>query len=289
VNLTQHGGAGGVKRAYAVYLPGTVWPGTDTCDRNDWWTPGPGGATGYFNGAVQSTLAAWRTATGQDGASISADPRFVNGEDLHVALGTSPVGNAGTPVAVETEDIDGEPRSPATPDIGCDEFDATQMTVAVPLLAGWNMIANPVLAASGGDSVRALFPGALSPYAFAFSPSTGYHQQMVLAPGRGYWEKFSVAGFAYPSGDMLLQDTMDVEQGWNMVGSIGVPVDTAAIVTIPSGLRASFWFGYAGGYAAVDTLVPGGAFWVKASVAGKVVLQGSPPVQKIRNSGGIYH
>jgi hypothetical protein len=288
VNITQHSGGGGATRAYGVYLPASSWPSVDTCNRNDWWTPGPGGATGYFNGAVRSTLAAWRSATGQDAASMSADPRFVNGEDLHVALGTSPLGNAGVPVDGESEDIDGEPRNAATPDIGCDEFGPTQMAVAVPLLAGWNMIANPVISAPGRDSVRTLFAPSLFPYAFAFSPVSGYQQRLVMSNGRGYWEKFPAAGFAYPSGNMLLLDTIAVEQGWNMVGSIGVPVDTASVLAIPAGLRASLWFGYAGGYAAVDTLVPGRAFWVKASTAGRFILQGAAPAQKIRNSGGIH-
>jgi hypothetical protein len=288
VNTTLHGGGGPATRAYAVYLAAPSWPGQDTCDRNDWWTPGASGAVGYFNGQVRSSLGSWRTATGQDGSSLSADPRFVNLQDLHVALGSSPVGNAAVPLAGEAVDIDGDPRSPVAPDIGSDEFGAGHITVTVPLLTGWNMIASPVLAAAGGDSVRRLFAGALAPYAFAFSPSSGYEQHFIMENGKGYWEKFAMAGSAYPAGNMLLTDTIYVDQGWNMVGSISVPVDTGSVVALPAGIKSSSWFAYAGGYAATDSLIPGRAYWIKASAAGRFILQGPPPVflpPIVRNSG----
>jgi hypothetical protein len=73
-----------------------------------------------------------------------------------------------------------------------------------------------------------------------------------------------------------------------MVGSISVPVDTGSVVALPSGLRSSLWFGYAGGYAAVDTLVPGASYWVKSRIAGRFVLRGLPPVQKKGNFSGIH-
>jgi hypothetical protein len=288
MNTTVHGGGGVASRAFGIYFPASTWPAGDTCNRNDWWTPGSSGATGYHDGAVYGTLPLWRAATGQDAASLSADPRFVNARDLHVALGTSPVGNAGNPVSGETLDIDGETRSGIAPDIGCDEFGAAHIAVAVSLAAGWNMIANPVHVAAGTDSVRMLYPTSLAPYAFAFSPSTGYLQQSVLENGRGYWEKFASGGYAYPSGDVVLADTIALEPGWNMVGTISVPVDTASVIIVPAGVRSSSWFSFGGGYVAVDTLLPGRAYWVKASGAGSVVLQGPPPVSRppiVRNSG----
>ena len=71
-----------------------------------------------YNGAMQANLAAWQSATGKDGASMSVTPGF-NGSDLHTC--TPQLNGAGMPLAYVTADFDGDARS-ATPDIGADEF-----------------------------------------------------------------------------------------------------------------------------------------------------------------------
>ncbi|HEX3102686.1 MAG TPA: choice-of-anchor D domain-containing protein, partial [Pyrinomonadaceae bacterium] len=77
------------------------------------------GSTDYPN------LAAWRTAVNDDANSLEVNPTFVDPLlDPHLQLG-SPVSNAGTPIASVTRDIDGEPRSLTTPDIGADEIVGT--------------------------------------------------------------------------------------------------------------------------------------------------------------------
>lgn len=87
---------------YNIYYPGT-------------------GTLGYL-GSARATLAAWQTATGQDANSISADPLFNSNTDLHITNLSSPAGNAATPIAGITIDIDGTTRDALTPDIGADEF-----------------------------------------------------------------------------------------------------------------------------------------------------------------------
>ncbi len=84
---------------------------------NDYFSTGSVG----FLGGARATLAEWQTATGQDANSVAVDPLFVSATDLHLQSG-SPMINAGTPVVEVTTDIDGDPRSATTPDIGADEF-----------------------------------------------------------------------------------------------------------------------------------------------------------------------
>ncbi len=65
-----------------------------TSNYNDLYASGAGGAVGVFNATVQTTLANWQAATGQDLNSISADPFFVNPTgnaatvNLHLACGS---------------------------------------------------------------------------------------------------------------------------------------------------------------------------------------------------------
>jgi hypothetical protein len=123
--------ASGTGKNYAINVAGTAPnPAGLTSNYNDLLATGTGGFVGQFNGADQATVSDWRTATGQDANSISADPRFVNPTgtastvDLHISTSApiSPVSNAGTPVTGTTNDYDGDTRDAATPDIGADEF-----------------------------------------------------------------------------------------------------------------------------------------------------------------------
>jgi uncharacterized repeat protein (TIGR01451 family) len=73
-----------------------------------------------FLGSDRTNLAAWKTATGKDAASISADPLFASTTDLKPNAG-SPLIAAGTGIATVTTDINGAARDAVTPTIGAFE------------------------------------------------------------------------------------------------------------------------------------------------------------------------
>ena len=73
-------------------------------------------------GAIQySDLSELQIATGHELNSLSINPRFLSEDSPH--LNDFYLNNAGTPLALVTTDIDGEPRNTNTPDIGADEFE----------------------------------------------------------------------------------------------------------------------------------------------------------------------
>ena len=120
--------ASGAGKNYAITVAGTAPnPAGLTSNRNDLYAPGTGGFVGVFNLLDQTAIADWRTATGQDANSISADPLFVapNGNaatvNLHLLCGSPAIG-AGIPVVGVTNDFDNDPRSATTPAIGADEL-----------------------------------------------------------------------------------------------------------------------------------------------------------------------
>ena len=107
-------------------------------DYNNYFTTG---STLAYWTAARANLAALKAASGKDASSISADPKYFTNTDLHLIL--SPLNNMGTPVAAVQYDIDGEPRSAVTPDIGADEFtppsqDITMLSLNSPAGSGCN-------------------------------------------------------------------------------------------------------------------------------------------------------
>lgn len=115
---------------YAFDFNNSMVAGPIVSDNNDLYSTGLKLAN--FNGATQTSLADWITASGLDSNSVSADPLFVSSTDLHV---NSPyLDNNGTATGLVADDIDGELRSAITPDIGADEFSAIVHDMAVASL-----------------------------------------------------------------------------------------------------------------------------------------------------------
>jgi PKD repeat protein len=101
---------------FAAYVVGSY--SVNEMDYNNMFTSGS--VLTYYNVANASTLANWQTASGFDANSVSVDPGFYGDYDLHVC--SDSLNNAGTALALVTDDIDGQMRSTSTPDIGADEF-----------------------------------------------------------------------------------------------------------------------------------------------------------------------
>jgi hypothetical protein len=141
-----------------------------------------------------------------------------------------------------------------------------QYAVAV----GWNMMSVPLAVPDRRKAI--LYSTAATP-AYAFDQPVGYVVRDTLKYGEGFWLKFSAPENVSITGTIRTRDTVTVHPGWNLIGTISNPVDTSTIVSIPSGLRGSSWYGYGpGSYTAVTQLTPGQGYWIKATTAGQFVL-----------------
>lgn len=162
--------------------------------------------------------------------------------------------------------------NPGTADTSDADFTIVQDpgVVTVQISSGWNMISNPVTTAD--DSVRQLYPASDFPHAFGFNTTSGYFQSFRMVNGAGYWGKFSTSHTNVITGQERLLDSIAVQAGWNMIGSISCTVNTSAISTEPPLILASSFFGYNNGYFVASQFVPGKAYWVKVSQNGWVIL-----------------
>ncbi len=145
-------------------------------------------------------------------------------------------------------------------------------SISVNIRSGWNMISLPI------DSVYLtsdLVPSPISE-AFCYEPdSTKYFVEDTLMSGKGYWLKFSSEGIIKYYTDSTFADTINVKEGWNMIGSISCPVPVETLTSNPPGMITSEFITYQSGYIVTDTIVPGIGYWVKVNSKGSLILSSS--------------
>jgi hypothetical protein len=142
-------------------------------------------------------------------------------------------------------------------------------TISFGINGGWNLISLPLTVGNAG--VENIFPDALS-NAFYFN-SSGYQTSDTLNNGVGYWLKFSSSVTEEIAGEMRSLDTIDVYTGWNILGSISIPVPLNSVTTAPPNIIVSSLYAYQAGYVIKDTIKPGMGYWIKVNQDGKLILR----------------
>lgn len=151
-------------------------------------------------------------------------------------------------------------------------FTPANALVSTTVTNGWNLVSVPLTV---GDYAKlALYPSAVSN---AYAYEGGYLVKDTLTTGVGYWMKFDGSQSVSIGGFLRDQDTITVVQGWNLIGSISHPVPVSTIVSSPSGIVTSQFFGFSGSYENSDTIQAGKAYWVKTDQVGTLVLSASGP------------
>jgi hypothetical protein len=149
--------------------------------------------------------------------------------------------------------------------------DIAKIDQSVIARAGWNLLSLPLHMVE--NSFEKLFPSAISS-PFIFNGS--YNISDTLMNGSGFWVKFLSADTIIYHGSRILADTIDLKPGWNLIGSISIPIDTTMIVTDPADLVVSQYYLYDGSsYHSTDTIQPSMGYWVKANGNGSLILSGT--------------
>ncbi|MDI6765835.1 MAG: M28 family peptidase [Bacteroidota bacterium] len=142
--------------------------------------------------------------------------------------------------------------------------------------SGWNLISLPLDIEEKRKLI--LFPTAISP---AYYYEDVYKSNDTIKKCNGYWLKFSSNQMIPLTGRPLIVESVDVIEGWNMIGTISVPVAASSIMCVPSSIVTSQFFGYQSSYIPVDTLKPGKGYWVKVNQPGKLILSVPSYVENI--------
>jgi uncharacterized protein (TIGR02145 family) len=85
---------------------------------------------------------------------------------------------------------------------------------------------------------------------------------------------FMLIVLIYTTKAQVLEDTIEVGAGWNMIGSLGNGAIYEIIRSEPPGIIVSDFFGYnpGGGYEDKDTLEKGSGYWVKVNENGLIIF-----------------
>ncbi len=145
-------------------------------------------------------------------------------------------------------------------------------TESILMNKGWNLISLPVYIPH--HTRQELYPGAIS-NTFTYIPNTGYVTRDTLFNGKGYWLKYPDSSNLTVNftGGLITNDTIDVVQGWNLIGSISDTVQGISIQSIPADIIVTSFYGYNDGYSSAPHIIaPGKGYWVKVSSDGKIVL-----------------
>jgi phosphatidylserine/phosphatidylglycerophosphate/cardiolipin synthase-like enzyme len=173
----------------------------------------------------------------------------------------------------------GAPGSPDTVSVqGTGTGGPPIVTTPMAIRQGWNLLSLPSIVPNGRKEI--VFPSASSR---AFSYSSGYNvpPNDSMANGVGYWLKFdstrtdSITGIALPS------DSITVGAGWNIIGSLSVPVGAASAFQNPPNIINTPFYSYDTAYAIADSIRPGKGYWVRVTQSGTLKFSSSYAVPKI--------
>jgi hypothetical protein len=150
------------------------------------------------------------------------------------------------------------------------EILSAQSSTTIYVGRGWNLLSLPAKVTNGNKSY--LFPSSVTS-AFVYNPQSGYTAEDTLENGKGFWLKFAEADSIQVDGSASFKDSIGVQTGWNLLGSIAVPIAASDIRTVPEGIISSQFYGYVpgGGYQQADTLYPGFGYWIKVNQDGAII------------------
>jgi flagellar hook capping protein FlgD len=134
-------------------------------------------------------------------------------------------------------------------------------------MSRWNLISLPV--EPDEQTKDSLFPHSVSN---AYGYDAGYQQRDSLSTGIGYWLKFPSADYLSILGDDRERDTVTVNKGWNLIGSLTHPISSQCVSSIPAGIISSYFYGYRTGYYISDSLKPLRGYWLKVNANGNLIM-----------------
>lgn len=138
---------------------------------------------------------------------------------------------------------------------------------SVNVSSGWNLMSIPVQ--NQNLLLNGVFPDAISN---AYFYNGRYISKDTLISGYGFWLKFNTSKNYTISGTPLTGISIPVKSGWNLIGSLNSNIPVYSVISNPSGIISTPFYGYNGGYFNSPQIEKGKGYWVKVSQNGYLIL-----------------
>jgi hypothetical protein len=115
-----------------------------------------------------------------------------------------------------------------------------------------------------------VFPESIEGTLFSFDST--YTQQEELEFGRGYWLRFISSENVLLSGLVINDWIIDVNEGWNLIGSVSTMVDANYFTTENSLIVPGTIFEFTGSYEIAESIHPGRSYWLRTFEEGVIIL-----------------
>jgi immune inhibitor A len=149
---------------------------------------------------------------------------------------------------------------------------------------GWNIFSIPFRVPD--FSKQALFSNISTP---AFEYRNGYTIRETLQVGKAYWINLPDQYTSIIQGDVVTNDTLDLKQGWNLIGSLSYNTPRQSLSAILPMQVLSSLIGFSGseGYYNSDTIESCQGYWLKVSTDGRIVIKSENDNQILAKNSGI--
>ena len=128
----------------------------------------------------------------------------------------------------------------------------------VPLGSGWNLVSLPLEPFDLDVDVHV--PNGASAFSYG---DLSYAEVETLQVGQGYWIGVPVPDVLSVAGTIFTTYTLQLSEGWNLIGSLSEPVSVSNIVAEPEGMiNLETIYGYEGGYYLANLIEPGKGYWI---------------------------
>ena len=215
-----------------------------------------------------SAIPQWLTLHVDTGAIAVSDSMYI---PFTVNDPSQNIGDYYTTVQFESNDFQS-----GIVDILIDMHVGTNRTITVTVHDHWNIVSLPVIPEI--KLKTELFPTAISD---AYAYEDVYITKDTLVEGTGYWIKFAGEQPVTFQGYVFHSDTIDVLEGWNLIGTISNTIPVTSAASIPPDIMNSYFFEYDKGYVIADSLHPGRGYWIQATQPGTIIFNGEfPPISK---------
>jgi len=141
--------------------------------------------------------------------------------------------------------------------------------ITVTYQSDWNLVGLPIEVEDALYTV--LFPESIEGTLFSFD--NGYNLEISLIQGEGYWLRFSESGSTTITGAPIVELTILLSAGWNLISGITSSFNISNIQDPDEIIISSTVYGFTpDGYVNANILEPGKGYWIRANNSGSIIL-----------------